>query len=207
MSEMVLGVDFDNTIVSYENLFHRIALERGLIPASLPTGKNDVRDFLRREDRENDWTELQGYVYGPRMAEAQPFPGVREFFASAVQRGLPVYIISHKTRNPVLGPAYDLHQTARDWLVAQGFFDPVRIGLSPTHVHFGLTRPEKVEFIKQIGCTHFVDDLEETFLEESFPSGVVKILFGRRQAPQHLPSAQPAENWSQVSHLIFQNNE
>jgi len=204
---MVLGVDFDNTIVSYENIFHRIAVERGLIPASLPTGKNDVRDFLRAQGRERDWTELQGYVYGPRMEDAQPFPGVREFFAAAVQRGLPVYIISHKTRNPVVGPAYDLHKTAREWLQAQGFFDPVRIGLSPGHVHFGLTRPEKVGFIKSTGCTHFVDDLEETFLEETFPPNVVKILFGRREAPQGLNSVQTAENWSEVSQIIFPNHK
>jgi|SRR6516164_3678705 hypothetical protein len=204
---MIVGVDFDNTIVCYDNLFHRIALERGWIPDSLPVGKNDVRDFLRGQGRERDWTELQGYVYGPRMAEAQPFPGVREFFAGAVQRGVPVYIISHKTRNPVVGPAHDLHQTAREWLQAQGFFDPVQIGLSPGHVHFGLTRPEKVAFIKQTGCTHFVDDLEETFLEETFPHGVSKILFGRHQAPQSLRSVQPAENWSAVSGLLFRNHK
>jgi hypothetical protein len=203
---MIVGVDFDNTIVCYDSLFHRIALERGWIPPTLPVGKNDVRDFLRGQGRERDWTELQGYVYGPRMAEAQPFPGVRDFFAGAVQRGLPVYIISHKTRNPVVGPAYDLHQTAREWLQAQGFFDPARIGLSPGHVHFGLTRPEKVAFIKQTGCTHFVDDLEETFLEETFPTNVSKILFGRRAAPAGL-SVQPAENWAEVSHLLFPHNQ
>ena len=32
---MILGVDFDNTIVAYDSLFHRVALERGLIPADL----------------------------------------------------------------------------------------------------------------------------------------------------------------------------
>ena len=71
---MVLGIDFDNTIVRYDELFHGVAVERGLIPASLPVRKNDVRDFLRQQDRERDWTELQGYVYGPRMAGARPFP-------------------------------------------------------------------------------------------------------------------------------------
>ena len=28
---MVLGVDFDNTIVRYDDVFHRVAAERGLI--------------------------------------------------------------------------------------------------------------------------------------------------------------------------------
>ena len=102
---MILGVDFDNTIVRYDEVFHRIAVERGLIPASLAVRKNEVRDFLRRRGQEQAWTELQGYVYGPRMQEAQPFPGVLEFFARCVRQNLPVHIISHKTLAAVAGPA------------------------------------------------------------------------------------------------------
>ena len=165
--------------------------------------KSDVRDFLRGENRERDWTELQGYVYGPRMAEAQPFPGVLEFFARAVREGLPLHIISHKTRTAVEGPAYDLQKAARDWLAAQGFFDPTRIGLSPACVHFGITRPEKINFIRTTGCTHFIDDLEETFLEAVFPPGVAKILFGRREPPPGLPTVKALEDWWQVSEHLF----
>ncbi|HWX22488.1 MAG TPA: hypothetical protein VN578_21515 [Candidatus Binatia bacterium] len=200
---MIVGVDFDNTIVRYDDLFHRIAVERGLIPAVTSARKNEVRDLLRRRGQERDWTELQGYVYGPRMAEAQPFPGVLEFFTRAVRQGLPVYIISHKTPAPVVGPAYDLHQTARDWLAQQGFFDAARVGLSPQHVFFGTTRQEKIRLIQETGCTHFIDDLKETFLEEIFPPGVVKILFGHRQAPPGLAGVTPAADWAQVTEYVF----
>jgi hypothetical protein len=58
---MILGVDFDNTIVRYDELFHRIAVERGFIPKSLPARKKEVRDFLRRQGHEQTWTELQGH--------------------------------------------------------------------------------------------------------------------------------------------------
>ena len=200
---MILGVDFDNTIVRYDELFHRIAVERGLIPATVPARKNEVRDFLRRRGQEPAWTELQGYVYGPRMPEAQVFPGVLEFFTRCIRRKLPLYIISHKTRAAVAGPAYDLQQTAHDWLAAQGFFDPVRVGLSPDRVHFGATRQEKIRLIRETGCTHFIDDLEETFLEETFPPGVVKILFGARQPPPGLPGVQAGEDWFQISEYVF----
>lgn len=200
---MVLGVDFDNTIVRYDELFHQVAVERGLIPADLNPRKNDVRDFLRRQHREQDWTELQGSVYGPRMAEARPFPGVLEFFSRAVKSGLELYVISHKTRTAVLGPAYDLQQTARNWLTAQGFFDPARVGLSPDCVRFGATRAQKIRHIREAGCTHFIDDLEETFLEETFPPGVVKILFGASERPPGLPGVHVAEDWSQISEYVF----
>ena len=200
---MVLGVDFDNTIVRYDELFHRVAVEQGLIPGYVPVRKNDVRDYLRNQNRENEWTELQGYVYGPRMAGAQPFPGVLEFFAHAAHKRLPLHIISHKTRRAVLGPAYDLQKTALEWLGAQGFFDPRRAAMSPQRVHFGETRPEKVRFIRETGCTHFIDDLEETFLEPDFPKHVVQILFGRHEAPRELPAAKALADWSQVHRYVF----
>jgi hypothetical protein len=199
---MVLGVDFDNTIVRYDELFYSVAIERGLIPATLPALKNEVRDFLRREGRERDWTELQGHVYGPHMAGALPFPGVLNFFTHAVRKRLPIHIISHKTRTAVIG-GYDLQQTAREWLAAQGFFDPHRIGLPPEHVHFAETRQEKIQFIRQISCTHFIDDLEETFLEPTFPQHIVQILFGHHEAPRNLPSVNPMSDWSRIYNYVF----
>lgn len=200
---MVLGIDFDNTIVRYDDLFHRVAVERGWVPPDLRPRKNDIRDFLRRQGREDDWTALQGYIYGPRMAEAQPFPGVNEFFAHARRQCIPIHIISHKTRTPAVGPAYDLHRSARDWLTLQGFFDPARVGLPPGHVFFGGTRPEKIRHIRDTGCTHFIDDLEETFLEESFPSGVERILFGHEEAPAGLPGIKAVKDWPQLFRYVF----
>ncbi len=174
---MVLGVDFDNTIVRYDDLFHRVALERGLIPPTLPATKTSVREYLRREGREDDWTALQGYVYGPRMGEAQPFPGVIEFLTACVRSGVAVRIISHKTRHPFLGPAYDLHQAARDWLVAHRFFEADGVNLADEHVRFELTKQDKLRRIGELGCTHFIDDLPELLAEPAFPASVERILF------------------------------
>ena len=36
---MLIGVDFDNTIVCYDGLFHRVAVEQGLIPQKFPRVK------------------------------------------------------------------------------------------------------------------------------------------------------------------------
>ena len=83
---MRIGIDFDNTIVCFDTLFHRAAVEKSLIPADLPLSKTSVRDYLRREGREEAWTELQGYVYGVKIHDAAPFPGVLEFFARCRDR-------------------------------------------------------------------------------------------------------------------------
>ena len=200
---MVLGIDFDNTIVCYDAIFHRAAVERGWITPAVPARKKDVRDRLRQQGQEEDWTVLQGYVYGLRMAEAQPFPGVIEFFRRAVQQRVPICIISHKTRRPAVGPAYDFHQAARDWLESQGFFDPARIGMPRENVFFASTRQEKIALICRHRCSHFVDDLEETFLEPGFPSSVVGILFGQHEAPPGLRGIRLARDWSEVSQYVF----
>ena len=67
---MKIGVDFDNTIVSYDKVFHKVALEQSLIKSNLNISKIAVRDYLREQGQNNIWTELQGYVYGERMLDA-----------------------------------------------------------------------------------------------------------------------------------------
>ena len=46
----LLGLDFDNTLVLYDNLFHQIALEKGLIDHSVAANKIAIRDYLRHKD-------------------------------------------------------------------------------------------------------------------------------------------------------------
>src|SRR5690242_9129586 len=99
-----IGVDLDNTIICCDPLFHRAALEKGLVPKELPADKRQVRDYLRRAGKESVWTELQGYVYGKLLLEADAFPGVKEFFAACRERNIPVVIISHKHQTPAAGP-------------------------------------------------------------------------------------------------------
>ena len=174
---MRIGVDFDNTIVCYDEVFHRVACEQGLIPDSVPVNKGAVRDYLRKAGREAEWTEMQGYVYGVRMRDAQPFPGVLEFFRRTRAAGIPICIISHKTRHPYKGPQYDLHAAALGWLELNGFFDPKRIGLARNDVYFELTLSAKLGRIAAAGCTHFIDDLPELLAEPDFPAKVSALLF------------------------------
>ncbi len=202
---MVIGVDFDNTIVSYDALFHRLAVERGLIPRSLPKDKTAVRDHLRSLGGEEKWIELQGLAYGLRIREAAPFPGAREFFARCGRVGLTVHIVSHKTRQPVIGAPHDLHEAARGWLEFEGFFDPARIGLPRNHVHFGITRREKLEHIRALGCTIFIDDLEEVFREPEFPAGVEKILFAPQRQAAGPPDVKVFASWPLIERHVFAN--
>lgn len=174
---MRIGIDFDNTIVCYDHVFFPAAREKNLIPATVAPTKAGVRDFLRQADREDEWTALQGFIYGARMDLATPFPGAIEFIAEALKSGNDVFIVSHKTRKPYLGPAYDLHSAARDWLENRGIVVPGKVGLPAENVYFELTKDEKLERIGALRCTHYIDDLPELLDEPGFPKGVERLLF------------------------------
>src|SRR3990167_1375213 len=113
---MRIGFDFDNTIVSYDTLFHKVAKEQGLIDDTIAVNKLAFRDYLRATDRENIWTEMQGYVYGARMVEAEAYPNALKTIKRLKQAGYTLAIVSHKTRHPYLGEKYDLHAAARSWI-------------------------------------------------------------------------------------------
>jgi hypothetical protein len=173
----VIGVDFDNTIVSYDALFHKVARERGWITDEVPVNKSDVRNFLRRAGREDDWTEMQGYVYGARMSEAEIFPGVREFFSFCRKQGKKLCVISHKTRLPFRGEPYDLHEAALAWLQQEGFLSNAEFGVGRENVFLELTKQAKLERIAAQDCAYFIDDLPEFLGEPAFPPSTNRVLF------------------------------
>jgi hypothetical protein len=199
---MFIGVDFDNTIVRYDSLFHRACVDEGLIPASVPANKSAVRDYLRGMGKEEQWTAMQGVVYGSRMSEAEPMPGVLDFFRACRSAGVPVAIVSHKTRYPYIGDPHDFHAAAYGWLEENGFFNASNIGLERQRVFFELSKAEKIARIRSIGCDVFIDDLPEIFSDPAFPAGVDRILFDPGvAAPKDYPYKRVG-SWDELSGML-----
>ncbi|MDB5799570.1 MAG: haloacid dehalogenase-like hydrolase [Rhodocyclales bacterium] len=200
---MRIGLDFDNTIVSYDALFHKVALEQNAIPPDTPVNKVAVRDSLRRIGEEEVWTAMQGYVYGARMDEAQAYDGVIAFMRAAKVAGHELFIVSHKTRHPFLGPQYDLHAAARGWIDAHLCWDGVAL-LPAENLFFELTKQEKLARIDACGCDVFVDDLPEILVAEGFPEKVARLLFDPEN--HHAETASSGlrvfGNWQQLSEFL-----
>lgn len=173
---MRIGIDFDNTIVSYDALFYQVAVERNLIPSNLPSTKLSVRDYLRQTGKEETWTEIQGYIYGARMGDAVAYPGVIDFFVWAKTKGVCIVIVSHKTRHPILGYPYDLHEAARGWITKYLTGQTQQL-ISESNVHFESTKQEKLTRIAALDLDCFVDDLPEILLANEFPARTTRILF------------------------------
>jgi hypothetical protein len=174
---MRIGIDFDNTIACYDGVFHAAALERGLIPADLGRDKNSVRDHLNGSGRKDDFTELQGYVYGARMDLVSPYPGFAEFITAARNAGHDLFIVSHKTRHPILGPQHDMHAAARGFLTDRCLMGSGETQIAPERVFFELTKDEKVARANALGCQVFIDDLPEILAMSGFPADMRKVLF------------------------------
>lgn len=149
----------------------------GLLPPDArEPSKLEIRTWLQGQGRNDLWTELQGWIYGPAMARATVFPGALEFIRRALELGHQVWILSHRTRKPALGPAYDLWTSALVWLDRENFFR--RAGrLRRSEVFLAPSREEKIRQMIRLGCTDFIDDLPEVFLNPLFPRSIRAHLF------------------------------
>lgn len=174
---MRLGIDFDNTLVQYDHLFHRAAIVKQLIPESLPPYKTQVRDFIRHQHGPDVWTELQGYVYGKLIEEAQSSSGALEGLDNCKHAGVSILLISHKTEWPVVGPKWNLHDAARDWLRLNGFYDENSSSNLLDEIWFERTRKAKLDRITKQHCDVFVDDLPDILMDKIFPGNTFPIVF------------------------------
>lgn len=173
---MIFGLDFDNTIVSYDSLFHKVAVELNLINQDFSVNKIKIRDYLRSINKEEVWTEMQGYVYGFRMQEAESFPHIKDFFNKVLESGHQIIIISHKTKYPFIGEKYDLHEAAKSWIVNNLITD-ISNDFTLEHCFFETTKDMKVKKIDEMNCDIFIDDLPEILENIYFPDRCQKILF------------------------------
>lgn len=198
----VIGIDFDNTIVSYDSLFHAIAVEKGLISSSVLKSKEVVRNTLRSQGQEEEWILLQGLVYGDRIKDAQSFDGFKEFVQWANDKNLELAIVSHKTKFPFRGPQYDLHDAAREWLKYNKITTSEGGSIKDSNIWFIEDKAGKIAKINEIGCKLFIDDLPEILLHPELNKDVIKILFDPYNQSKDQESFVNASSWENIKQLV-----
>ncbi len=203
---MKIGVDFDNTIVNYDRVFHKSAVELNLIPVDLEKSKLAVRDYLRDLDQNDLWTDLQGFVYGEKMYEADIFDGFIDFLNFASSKSISVVIISHKTKYPYAGKKYDLHKAAERWILER-LSSSNEDFKNSKNFFFLPTKEEKVNKIIEEECDYFIDDLPEIFKIENFPKSTRKILFDPKSNYQAKDNYAAVKNWQDLTSLLKENAE
>jgi hypothetical protein len=192
-------------LVSYNELLARIARERGLLDDGISETKRKLRDRIRRlNDGEIEWQKCQALMYGPRIGEARLMEGVARFFELCRGERVKVYIVSHKTEfSPYDTTGTNLRTAALQWMSEHGFFESNRLGLKEEDVFFNGTRKEKIDRIVALHCTDFIDDLEETFLEKSFPATTKRILYEPGRESPAPPGVVWMNTWEEISEYFF----
>ena len=201
---MIIGLDFDNTIVCYNKAIVKLSHSIPDLPSSISRTKLGLRDYLRSAGREAEWTAFQGTLYGPGMEHAEPFEGAVETMLQMVATGHRLVIISHRSRHPYAGPLHDLHAAARAWVAQRlqslGLFSCTLD--DATTVNFLGTREEKIAMIGKLACDVFLDDLPEVLNDQHFPSQTMPVLFD--PAREHIAKAntQLLNDWHHLTSIL-----
>ena len=198
---MIIGLDFDNTIVNYDTVFHTVALEKNLISPSTKISKTSVRDAMRASDMEDEWILLQGHVYGTCMDRAVLFDGVLEFLEFAKINGHECFIISHKTKTPYRGPEYDLHEAASTFIETNIINNDNNL-IHNDHFSFHQEKDEKIEQIVNTKCDVFIDDLPEILNHPHFPSSCFPVLFDPDANSGKKSNIRSVVSWNEFNQVI-----
>jgi hypothetical protein len=189
---MRIGIDLDNTLADYRRPLERLCVRHGL-PGPHTDPKLALREELRARGQEDEWTRLQGELYGPCMREAELFAGAAHAIAKWQASGCEVCVISHRTKHPIAGAKHDLHAFAREWITERR--------LDVADLFFEETKEAKLARIGSLRCDVFIDDLPEILLHPAFPSATRKMLFdpGRSHPPR--PGVISARSWAELAAL------
>lgn len=196
---MIIGIDFDNTIANYTGVFHQVALALDWIPQKIGRTKTDVKNYFINQNQEAKWTELQGIVYGKEIYQARPYKGCIQVLKELKAQGNMLYLVSHKTRYPIIGEKVDFHRAAIAWLQINDLIGSEQAPFSLDTLFFNETLQSKVNKVAELKCHVFIDDLEKVLLHQDFPSNCTGILFNPLAS---IANYSTATCWAEVSHLL-----
>mgnify|MGYP001278637665 CR=1 FL=1 len=166
-----VGIDFDNTIINYSDIYQDIAKSLGANPSNI-INKNDFKLFLHQKYKSNSyWTQQQGITYGKKIGLGTAHAGFSQFVSFSKEQNFKIFIVSHKTKYPAYGENIHLREQAIDWLKSN------ESRIQRSDIFFANSLDEKVDIIKQLNCNIFVDDLLQVLTHHKFPQTTQPVLF------------------------------
>jgi hypothetical protein len=191
---MKIGIDLDNTIISYDIAFQIAASNLGLISNGCKYTKQEISKKIKnRENGEIEWQQLQGYVYGKGIKEAHIFPGVYRFLWRCYKKGITVEIVSHKTEYGHFdAEKYPLRQAAIKFLQKNKILQS-DISLID-NITFSDTQIDKLNYIANNNFDYFIDDLEEIVKSKQL-TNVKAILFNGKNG----------YSWDEINRFILKS--
>lgn len=163
-----IGIDFDNTIICYDDLFIRAVKEKEWdLGVDCGESKAAIKERLVQLDG-NDfrWQEMQAIVYGILIKDANPFSGVLETLQYLKDSGnYELFIVSHKTPASLYLKHITLIDKAQLWIKDRKLTDFI----PEENIFFRPVRDEKINVIRDLNLDFFIDDLLEVLHDKNFP--------------------------------------
>ncbi len=208
---MRIGIDFDNTTVSYEQVFYEIAKRENIDTSSysiLGSYKTQVKMALAEKvDGDNEWQRIQGYVYGLGMSSAHIMFGFFNFLLNCKLNNWDVYIVSHKSEYGHFDKSRtNLRYAALDWMKNNNFFYDSEPLISIDNIFFLDTQDCKINKIKDLKLDLFIDDLLEVFQNQLFPKEIKKFLLNKK-LEKCCKSIKIFTSWDEISNELFLKSE
>jgi len=201
-----IGIDFDNTIACYEEIFYKIIQKKGLELTANRTNKDILKNYLCITlKNENLWKKIQGEVYGKNIHEAKIFPGLLLFLLRSLIKGNSIYIISHKTKYGHFDiNKINLQNAALEWLNNNLliFLDGLQFSISK-NIYFCTTRTKKIKKISELNLDFFIDDLIEIYQDPVFPKKTKSILFNKKNIESKININYISNSWNDISDYIY----
>ena len=196
---MKIGIDFDNTIACYDNSFYEVALKEKWINSSTKPNKQSVKQSMHSNKMFDEFTILQGLVYGKEILRAKVFEG----FYGLIQENYKkheLFIISHKTKYPIIGDKTNLHQAALDFIK----FNRLHYFVNSLHkrVFLELKKEEKIKRTKLLDLDLFIDDLPEILGMDGFLNKTKKILFDPNKKEESFPHIKKFSSWGDINNYL-----
>lgn len=205
---MKIGIDLDNTIISYDRSFSITGKKLGLIPDNWFGTKLEVKNYLKKNHNgEADWQRLQGKVYGRFLYLSELYPGIYRFLWRCKQKGFQVDIVSHKTE---LGhfdeEKISLRQAALDFLLEKEIYKQNSSSFI-NQIYFLSTKEEKIEKIKKENYSCFIDDLFDILSDPNLSKIERKFFFNPNLVLSEagIGNIENVSNWGEIENSIFGN--
>lgn len=168
-----LGLDLDNTLVDYTASCKFLAPSFGIDEPSAT--RDEIRRQLRLPDSDEEWQRFQSLLYTDGLDSALPASGAVELIRGCTNKGIEVFIVSHKTKSgPERFGARNLRAPALQWLTNHNLVPSL---IPFDHVFFTDSMDAKVESIASLRLDAFVDDLPEVLSHPKWPSSTLGFRF------------------------------
>lgn len=191
-----VGIDFDNTIANYDDVFSQVAQKLKLINTKWHGDKTELKKKIIKEKNVEVWKKLQGQVYGRYMHLAKVTFGFEDFILKSKFSKAKIFIVSHKTKfGHYDKKKISLRNEALKWIKKKKY-------LSDTKIFFENSINDKITRINNLKLDYFIDDLEIILKNKSLNKKTKKILFCNKNI-----NGLGKQNWTQIKNSIYRKED